>query len=211
MLKLRPRQLFIIFLVLASVSPADSPPEPSDAELQRILQMRAANEKNAARIVDDYAKTVESLIGEAAQPEVLDNRLYMDTPLRYHCRKQMAIQTLGKLRAVAAVPVLIENLEYRIDPGQYIQFVDEELLDYPAVGALLSIGIPSADPAIRVIASYDVKTRKGKNALYVIKSVLGNDLARRRLLDASSNTTSPAMKANLLEASNQIPDGDGSR
>ena len=211
MLSIRPKHLVIVFLALASASPVDSPPEPSADELQRVLQMRAENEKHAVRIVDDFLKTVETLISEAGQPEVLDNRLYMDTPLRYHSRKQMAIQTLGKLRSVAAVPVLIDNLEYRIDPGQYIQFVDEELLDYPAVGALLSIGIPSVDPALRVIASHGVKTRAGKNALYVIKSVLGNDLARRKLLDASNKTTYPQMKANLLEASNQVLNNDGSR
>jgi hypothetical protein len=60
----------------------------------------------------------------------------------FHDRKEIAIQLLGELRAVAAVDLLLDNIELTL-PG-YI-FEADPLTMYPCTAALIQIGQPSVN------------------------------------------------------------------
>jgi hypothetical protein len=104
---------------------------------------------------------------------------------------------LGDFRAIEAIPVLIENIEY-VNPKT---IVSDELLTIsgwnPSAEALAKIGMPSIDPVIGKLGTYDKECQGRKNCVWIIKKVLGVKLGRYKLQLAIEETKNETVKKNL--------------
>jgi hypothetical protein len=64
----------------------------------------------------------------------------------FHDRKGIAVQLLGELRAVAAVDLLLDNIDLKL-PGYLLDANPIKI--YPCTAALIAIGQPSVNALIR--------------------------------------------------------------
>lgn len=98
--------------------------------------------------------------------------------------KRSAIEVLGEYRAVEAVPVLFEHLQYKAVVG-YGSPDDAASLskNYPAVGSLIKIGSPSAEKALNRIAVSDDELDR-KLCSWMLREIhgekIGADILRGR-------------------------------
>lgn len=134
-------------------------------------KMVAAYEQSVARVIEVIADKQKR---ETDRPSVI-----------------AAIEVAGRLRVKEAVPHLTELLLY----GRKGNIADSEELSKipapppkraPAVQALIRIGMPSVEPAfekwIRISATTKNRNTLGLHCLWIIKDVLGVDLAKAYML-----------------------------
>jgi hypothetical protein len=89
-----------------------------------------------------------------------------------------AIVLLGKLRAVEAVPLLVEHFQMRTPVSQQSGVVSpmRSPLENPAVGALIEIGSPCLQPLLKKVEESDDRGTLILAAV-VVNQILGPDLA----------------------------------
>jgi len=166
-----------------------------------IVGLRSENlkerEKAAEAIRKESVERINHLL-EFASEKV--QRLYPDdpaSPYPWHDSKHLATLLLGDLRAIQAVPILLENLEYK-NPRSFIQGL---LLDqggwYPAAEALSKIGMPAVGPTIEKLGGYTADSLGHQLCCWVIKEVLGARLGRLRVEIAIEEARDETVRNNL--------------
>ena len=157
-------------------------------------------EKVAEAIRNERAKLAKQLIelaAEKVEPLPSSDLRFVEYP--WHDSKYLAILLLGELRTVEALPVLLENLEYK-NPRR----LEGSYLDtggwYPAAEALSKIGMPAVEPTIKKLGGYAQKNKGSELCCWVLKKILGVKLARARLQIAIEETRDPTVKKNLTAA-----------
>jgi hypothetical protein len=158
-------------------------------------------EKAAEAIRKQRAELIKKLVGFAAEkvkPLPSSDPRFIEYP--WHDSKHLATLLLGNLRATEAVPVLLENIEYK-NPRTMV--VDEPLGSggwYPAAEALSKIGMPAIPPTIDNLGTYDTNCLGRQLCCWVIKEILGPRLGKVRLEMAIEESREPAAKENLTAA-----------
>jgi hypothetical protein len=116
------------------------------------------------------------------------------------------IEVLGQRRITEAIPDLIEYLDFRRihkweGTGVVLHPLPKEG-DYPAVGALFSIGKPALPVLIKVVEENDIDSVKSKNALKIIQLIFREDLSEgvKYLESQLINSTSQDGKQRLQSA-----------
>ena len=118
--------------------------------------------------------------------------------LRDETRKgtaRTAIVLLGNLRADRSVPLLVENLDLEVYYLEANRPQPPEDL-YPCMGALIQIGMPSLAPVVARATSSDDKM-VCRCAAWVVKGVLGKDLAMAYVRERLAQTADAAQKTRL--------------
>ena len=116
------------------------------------------------------------------------------------------IEELGQRQVSEAVPDLIDYLNFRRihdweGTGLVLHPLPKEG-DYPAVGALFSIGKPSLPLLLKVIEEKEKDCIESKNALKTIQSIFRDDLSKgvEYLENAAAKSTVKNTKQNLQYA-----------
>jgi hypothetical protein len=141
------------------------------------------------------------LVGFAAEkvkPLPSSDPRFIEYP--WHDSKHLATLLLGSLRATQAVPVLLENIEYK-NPRSIV--VTSRLGKggwHPAAEALSKIGMPAVGPTVEKLGDYAPKSKASEICCWVLKEILGVRLARLRLQIAIEETRDEAVKKNLTAA-----------
>lgn len=176
--------------------------------LRHLDELKADSIKRREKAVELIVKERKELVNELIrlakeEVEVVDP----NTPLivyPWHDSKHLAILLLGKLRAVEAVSVLVENIEYRNPRERWVRYGDIAGL-YPAVEALSKIGMPAIGPTIEKLAEYHKDGRGRANCWCVITTVLGPKLGKLRLQLAIEEAEDETAKRNLRAAFSYFP------
>lgn len=112
-----------------------------------------------------------------------------------------AIRTLGELRAAGAATELVRHLSFEPDP-QPLKGSKKALRDtkeyWPAVGALVKIGLPAVEPLVELMATSDEEkntTLAGTTTLLI----LGYDM-RNSYLQAKIRETDDEQRRKRLES-----------
>jgi hypothetical protein len=116
--------------------------------------------------------------------------------------KYLAIMLLGELRATEAIPTLLDNLDFK-NPRITSKTSRGSLYlgdVYPAAEALRKIGAPAVDPLIDRLGAYTDHSGGRRRCCFVLKHVLGNDMARARLQLAIERAPKDDVKRNLSAA-----------
>jgi hypothetical protein len=113
-----------------------------------------------------------------------------------------AIYLIGRYHFSQGVPELIRRID--VDTGDQPKKAAEPLWErYPAMEALITIGLPSVQPAIELLAT-DTDELRRTLAAKVVRYVEGPDVARFVLDRACTKETDPKRKANLKNAAARI-------
>lgn len=157
-------------------------------------------ERAAESIRQERAGLVKRLIelaGAKVEPLPSSSPRFVSYP--WHDSKHLSILLLGDLRATEAIPVLLDNLEYK-NPKS----IDGGYLDiggaYPAAEALSKIGMPAVEAIVERLGDYDPKSNRSKICRWIIEAILGTRLARTRLEIAIEETREANVKENLRAA-----------
>jgi len=113
----------------------------------------------------------------------------------FESSKRLAIELLGKYRAEEAVDFLFSILLYEERPTFSWGAVVQEN-KYPAVGALIKIGIPAAKKAWPHLSSTE-DAKELDLCFWIIVRVYGKDVARLIVEDKLKRATSQPRKRNL--------------
>lgn len=116
----------------------------------------------------------------------------------WHDSKHLSILLLGDLRAIEAVPILLENLEY-INP-KTLSGTIPKMLAYPAAEALSKIGMPAVDPTIKKLNEYESNSEGSNTCCWILQKILGVKLAKARIQIAIDETKEENIKKNLQNA-----------
>ena len=132
----------------------------------------------------------------AKQEELPPDPNLPNHPNSWHSSKHLSILLLGDLQAQESINVLMENIEYRNPKSIVMGRVSPDGL-YPAVEALIKIGMPAVEPVINKMASYDKESIARENCIFILQRILGIRLAREKLKIAIEESKDPVFKKNL--------------
>lgn len=161
-------------------------------------------ERAAKAIMESHRALVKDLV-ELAGEKVKPIRTEGERPVYPHRdAKHLSILLLGDLRSPEAVPVLLENLEYR-NPKS---IVVDSLMDmiggyYPAAESLSKIGMLTIEPVLDKLGDYQKDCKGRELCVWVIKEVLGQKLAKIRLemaIEEAGRNLSRTKARNLMAA-----------
>ena len=158
-------------------------------------------QENAERTIrEKWADTIRQLIKMAAQdvkplsPSDPENIRYP-----WHDAKHLSILLIGDMRSAEAIPVLLDNLEYRNPAelaGSYLGLGGW----YPAAEALSKISMPAVGPVIDKLGRYGEQEKGHSICCWIIKEILGPKLGKVRLEMAIEETKDETVKKNLTAA-----------
>jgi hypothetical protein len=157
-------------------------------------------EKTVAAIRQERDAAISQLLQLASQkiePSFRTSTPFQEYP--WKDSKHLAILLLGDFRATEAVAVLIDNMEY-YNPESKTASLQMRDSSFPAVGALIKIGMPAVDPVVRKLGSYEKECLGRDNCLWILKYILGDKLLRAELEIAIDEANTPEAKANLKQA-----------
>jgi hypothetical protein len=158
-------------------------------------------EKAAEAIRKQRAELIKMLVGFAAEkvkPLPSSDPRFIEYP--WHDSKHLATLLLGDLRAVEAVPVLLENLEYKNPRTLIVTLLLDIGGQYPAAEALSKVGMPAVKATIDKLSSSTTSGKGSEICCWILKKILGVRLARLRLQIAIEETRDEAVKKNLSTA-----------
>jgi hypothetical protein len=159
----------------------------------------------ARRVLNDRWQLIQALL------KMLDERIGPDASRGDREIAHGVITLLGKMRAVEAVPVLVENMTFRRRPhgpgmGPAAGAPPSIEGDLPAIAALIRIGARSLDPvAKKVLSTDDAVTLRAGAIVYC--GVLGPRLARlavQDLIDQEQDLNRRARLVQLLRMTEEI-------
>lgn len=149
---------------------------------------------NYDQIINELIKLVEVKLEPEPSIEVQkaeDGKYYA---------KEQAIMLLGYLRAAKAVPVLMENLEFKnpfvLGPISYTSVGNL----YKTAGSLVNIGMPAVEPVLFQLKNFNKDGSIDKICCWIIKEILGVKLAKACIQIAIDETQVETEKKNLSEA-----------
>jgi HEAT repeat protein len=152
-------------------------------------------------IREQHKQLIDELVKMAAQQvKPTPSRSAQDSEYVRHQAKYTAINLLGDLRAVEAVPVLLANLEYINPDIVVVGSLVEEGQRYIAAEALSKVGMPAVKPIIDKLGEYDKDALGRRLCCWSLKRILGDRLSQLRLQIAIEETRSETAKANLKAA-----------
>ena len=186
--------------VLQSADVTTSNPEKSN-EHTIIAGLTTNNRKEREKAAEDIRAQRADLIKQLLEFAGEKVEQHPDNPepfYPWHDSKHLAILLLGDLRAVEAIPVLLENLEYE-NPRKLWSLVDIGG-GHPAAEALSKIGMPAVGPTINKLGAYPPEARVNLVCRWILREILGARLARLRLQIAIEETRDEAVKRNLSAA-----------
>lgn len=160
-------------------------------------------------------RTTEDTEREAAARRIMDERRKLLVELQESVKESLVeqetqgiaktgIRLLGHLRAIEAVPMLVENLTFQPVPkvaGASKSVPTEEAL--PCVGALTEIGLPSLGPLMKKVAESGDRDTILCAAL-VANRVLGTDLAVLYVKGEIARESAAAKKQRLMRLMERI-------
>ena len=165
------------------------------------LQSSNRNIRVAAqkKILENQSKLIDELIQYASADVKPQPKPHPDFPDSYPRldSKHLSTLMLGELRAIDAIPVLIENIEYKNSRSFFDDRIPTLVELFPAVEALMKIGMPAIDPVIEKLGTYDKECQGRRNCVWIIKDVLGIYLGRCKLQRSIEKTTDETIKKNL--------------
>lgn len=174
--------------LLVLLSLADKPPvanarqrveAPSGAK--GLTAENLADRENAAKLILSRQKVLVGdlikLASRKVEPIRKEGKTYI---YPYKDAKHLSIMLLGDLRAVEAIGVLLENIEYRNPRSIVASYMDLGGW-HPAAGSLSKIGMPAIGPVLGRLAKYDKDCKGRQLCAWVIKKTLGEKLAKLRL------------------------------
>ena len=146
----------------------------------QLFQPIKEREEIAKKIMDERAKLIASLIADAKieEPPLPKEKSSLKN---FHSKKHIAIIVLGGLRAVEAVPVLIENLGYYANKTYFGGWTARNAEEYcPSAVALIRIGSP-AIPAVldKLYFAEDEGTRT--ICTWILVEMLGKGFAKAQI------------------------------
>jgi hypothetical protein len=158
---------FALSLLIAGICLA-----ADDGDVYRMMRSEDIQERTAAanKLLDERGGTISAL-------ENVIRDLAGDSSRRGTVKS--AIDVLGELRAEEAIPLLVQNLTLEVfyKETKRTQGVTDL---FPAVGALIKIGIQSIDPVLqRSTQADDADLLRTSSA--VVRGVLGPELAKARV------------------------------
>jgi hypothetical protein len=124
-----------------------------------------------------------------------------------HDAKHLAMLLLGDLRASEGVPVLLENIEYRVPKFMALGYELGPVEGpgwHPAVESLIKIGMPAVGPVIEKLGTYAQDCLGRRLCLVVLKEILGPRLAKIRIEIAVEEAKDDAARAKLKAALAQL-------
>ncbi len=190
----------VLFTILfaASFARADGTTGKGTSEKLRV------NKEFADNVVEERDKLIGGLIEIVSSEQMRKNE--RETVV-------IAIDLLGKLRAREATQILASLLLYgRTEEEEYDEDGEIESLrvprkSFPAVAALINIGVPALDEMIRIIASAE-ETPQGlfasRHCLIVVRRVLALELAEAFLEMHIKRAATDKEKQKLIESRNII-------
>lgn len=155
---------------------------------------REVREETFKRLLKEREERVQKLIALAAketqgvQGVMVEERGYAPVHYPWHDAKHLAMILLGDLRAAEAVPILLENLEYRVPrftgytSGRFAAVRGSAM--HPATEALVKIGMPAVEPLVEKLAGLSEDGVARRLGVLVLDEILGRRLARARLQKA---------------------------
>jgi len=158
-------------------------------------------EKAAEAIREQHQQLIQELIELAAvKVKPVPSKSTQDVEYIRHAAKHLAIVLLGDLHAVEAVPVLLDNLEYR-NPHilVFTSYLEEGQL-YPATEALSKIGMPAVGPVIDKLGKFSEQEKGYSICCWIIKEILGLRLGKVRLEMAIEEAKDETVRKNLTAA-----------
>ncbi len=184
-----------------------------------LLIHHASAQKDAARNVDVKqwtATATQHLAHAQGIADTLRQTTWWDQPAKADDLESL-INTAGTLRSEQAIPVLIEHLAYH--PWMLIGREETSPrnleMQYPAVAALVQIGMPSVPHLLKVLKELpgagqkaDALSQRQNLAASAIRKIhdkggAGLDMARQRIkLEIASST--PEEKRQLTKALNHV-------
>lgn len=172
-----------------------------------VSQDMTEREKAYSAMAKERADTIKALMdlaGQQVTPKQLGSGKDILTENPYHDRKHLAILLLGELRAAEAVPVLMRNIDYvnpRAADGGYALGIPG---GYPAVEALIRIGMPSVDAVVKQLRTYKEACEGRRLCCVVLRDILGYNLALARLQMALDQERDEGAKACLSAAATNL-------
>jgi HEAT repeat protein len=167
--------------------------------------LKSSNERDREKankvIREQHEQLIDELIeivSEKLEPN--PSRTIQDNDYIRHHTKYMAIIVLGDLRSIKAVPMLLENLEYKNPNILVVTSYLEEGQLYIAAEALSKIGMPAVGPTLDKLCKYEKDERGRRICCWILKKILGDRLAQLRLQIAIEETRDEAVKKNLIAA-----------
>jgi len=152
---------------------------------------REVREQTFKRLLKEREERVQKLIALAAkevQGVKIEEGDLIVVEYPWHDAKHLAMILLGDLRAAEAVPVLLENLEYRVPrftDGGYAQTMAVKGSGmHPATEALVKIGMPAVEPLVEKLAGVSEDCVARRLGVLVLDDILGRRLTRARLQKA---------------------------
>jgi hypothetical protein len=178
----------------------------TDPSCEEVSGLRSPNreqrEQSADAIRKDREKLIKDLIELArkkVEPVPLNGTIA--TPISWHDTKHLSIILLGDLRAIEAIPVLLDNVAYLNVKSDVVYGAPLDVGEaYPAVGALVKIGAPAIQPVLERLGDGVNDGRGGGNYCYVLEKILGEKLAKIRLQLAIDEARNERVKSNLEKA-----------
>jgi len=146
---------------------------PADKEKERSLEARLSSEDPRERAVGARSALEKRAASVRAAMAVV--KRFAPDPERGGTARD-AMRLLGEMRAAEAIPVLVEHMTVSVfyKSSKRPQVPDDA---YPAVGALVDIGLPSIEPVVaKAVGSDDPKVTRCAGV--VVRLALGDAIAR---------------------------------
>ena len=181
----------------SALSAAKTVPDKSHVSALKSASMQE-RERAAEAVRKQRSDLIEELLelaAEKVEPGPSSDPRFVEYP--WHDSKHLAILLLGDLRAIEAVPVLLENLEYRNPRSIVVNAPLDKGGWFPAVESLSKIGMPAIGPTIKKLGGYDEDGMGRGLCCWVIKKVLGEKLGRMRIEMAIEKSRDRRLKKNL--------------
>ena len=158
-------------------------------------------EKEAEAIREERRQLIQQLIRLAEQNvQPVTSRTTEDSEYIRHHAKHLAILLLGEIRANEAIPVLLENLNYRnpniLVGGSYLEHGQL----YVSAEALSKIGMPAVGPVIDKLGKFSEQEKGHSICCWIIKEILGPRLGIIRLEMAIEEAKDETVRKNLTAA-----------
>jgi len=172
----------------------------SDVEILKSTNEQE-REKEAEAIREKQQQMIHQLIRLAEQNvQPVTSRTTEDSEYIRHHAKHLAILLLGDIRATEAIPVLLDNLNYRnpniLVGGSYMELGKL----YVAAEALSKIGMPAVGPVIDKLGIYSEQEESHSICCWIIREILGPRLGKVRIEMAIEETKDETVKKNLTAA-----------
>ena len=168
---------------------ADPPDEPKPPRVAMQIEYLAAQDfARRTAAAQQIKKGYQELVAELVT--LVDKG---DKALAMEGSTELAVNLLGDLRAIDAVPILIKNIEFR-GPGGQLENI--RAAQYPCVRALAKIGAPSIKGIIERLGQ-GVTEKELRLFATICRLVDNDELAIARIQLALNKESFPPRKENL--------------